>query len=111
MNKYKNELRDLPVRFQKEGKNFLNAYHLCVILVEKRKELYNFLTKNRIFPQVHYIPIYKQPYYSKKLPGDYKLKNAEDYYHKCLSLPLFYSLSDAEQDFVILTIKDFFGNE
>lgn len=84
-----------------------HAYHLYVIQTENRKELYNFLRENNIFTQVHYIPVHLQPYY-KKLgwkKGDFPI--AEAYYDNCLSLPMFPSLTNEEQDFVIEKILEF----
>jgi UDP-4-amino-4,6-dideoxy-N-acetyl-beta-L-altrosamine transaminase len=84
-----------------------HAYHLYVIEVEKRKELYEYLAKNNIFAQVHYVPVHLQPYYkslgSKK--GDFPL--AEAYYEKCLSLPMYPTLSEEEQSFVIEKVLAF----
>ena len=86
------------------------AYHLYIAMVENRKELYNHLRDQRIYTQVHYIPIHLQPYYRRKLgtrPGD--LPVAEDYYSKALSLPLFPALMNPEQDDVIKAVKDFYA--
>lgn len=78
-----------------------HAYHLYIIQVEKRLELYNYLRENKIFPQVHYIPTHLMPYYKQQgwKEGDFPL--AEAYYTKCLSLPMYPTLTNEEQDFVI----------
>lgn len=84
-----------------------HAFHLYIIRVENRKGLYDYLKEKNIFAQVHYIPVHLMPYYkslgSKK--GDFPL--AESYYHECLSLPMYPTLTDEEQKFVIQTIFDF----
>tara|TARA_Y100001958_G_scaffold159984_1_gene164881 strand:+ start:744 stop:1895 length:1152 start_codon:yes stop_codon:yes gene_type:complete len=85
-----------------------HAYHLYVIQVEKRDELINYLRKNNIFAQVHYVPAHLMPYYKKfgwKI-GD--MPNSESYYSNCLSLPIFPTLKSKEQDFVINTIFNFY---
>ncbi len=87
--------------------NVYHAYHLYIIQVEKRKELYDYLRKHNIFTQVHYIPVHLQPYY-KKLgwkKGDFPV--AEAYYEKALSLPIFPTLTEKEQNFVIEKIIGF----
>lgn len=86
-----------------------HAYHLYVIQVEDRLGLYNHLRSNKIFAQVHYIPTHLMPYYRALgwKPGD--MPNAEKYYSRCISLPMFPSLTDEEQDFVISTVLDFFS--
>lgn len=78
-----------------------HAYHLYVIQVPERKAVYDHLRANQIFAQVHYAPVHTMPYYQNlgwKL-GDFPL--AEAYYQKCLSLPMYPTLSNDEQDFVI----------
>ncbi|OFX53635.1 MAG: UDP-4-amino-4,6-dideoxy-N-acetyl-beta-L-altrosamine transaminase [Bacteroidetes bacterium GWA2_30_7] len=85
-----------------------HAFHLYVIQVEKKLELYNYLRTKGIFTQVHYIPVHLQPYY-KQLgwkKGDFPV--AENYYEHCLSLPMYHSLSNEEQDYVIETILAFY---
>ena len=88
-------------------KNFGHAYHLYVIQVADRKGLYDYLRTKQIFAQVHYIPVHLMPYYkglgSKK--GDFP--NAEKYYDHCLSIPIYPTLTQAEQDFVIAEILNF----
>ena len=51
------------------------------------------LNEKGINTQVHYIPIYKFPYYKKYFSSDYKLKNTETHYKTTLSLPLFFDMS------------------
>jgi UDP-4-amino-4,6-dideoxy-N-acetyl-beta-L-altrosamine transaminase len=84
-----------------------HAYHLYVIQVADRHVLYDFLKTKQIFAQVHYIPVHRMPYYEslgwKK--GDFPL--AETYYAHCLSIPMFPTLSDEEQDYVVACIKEF----
>jgi UDP-4-amino-4,6-dideoxy-N-acetyl-beta-L-altrosamine transaminase len=88
----------------KEG----HAYHLYIIEVEDRLGLYNYLRENKILAQVHYIPVHTLPYYQQMgwKKGEFPI--AENYYNHCLSLPMFPSLTDSEQEFVVNKIKDFF---
>ncbi|NSL89778.1 UDP-4-amino-4,6-dideoxy-N-acetyl-beta-L-altrosamine transaminase [Chitinophaga sp. Mgbs1] len=81
-----------------------NAYHLYVIQVPERKHVYDELKRKGIFAQVHYIPVHTLPYYKRKgfSAGDFPLSEA--YYTKCLSLPMYPTLSDEEQDFVISSV-------
>lgn len=84
-----------------------NAHHLFVIEVEERKGLYDFLRTQNIFPQIHYIPVHKLPYYKKIGYGDADLSNAENYYSRCISLPMYPSLTDEEQSYVIEKVWSF----
>ncbi|MET4105248.1 UDP-4-amino-4,6-dideoxy-N-acetyl-beta-L-altrosamine transaminase [Hymenobacter sp. UYP22] len=86
-----------------------HAYHLYVIQVPDRKGLYDALRERQIFAQVHYIPVHTMPYYQGLgwKPGDFP--RAEAYYAYCLSIPLFPSLTDEEQQYVIDCIREFVG--
>jgi len=90
-------------------KNREYSYHLYIIQCEKRAELYQYLKDNGVNTQVHYIPIHLQPYYKNKYGyglGDYPV--AEKYYDHALSLPLYPTLTDPEQEKVISLIKKFY---
>ncbi|NLU94407.1 UDP-4-amino-4,6-dideoxy-N-acetyl-beta-L-altrosamine transaminase [Chitinophaga sp. Ak27] len=87
--------------------NFENAYHLYVIEVNDRLGLYNYLRTKNIFAQVHYFPTHLMPYYRQFgwKPGDFPV--AENYYSRCLSLPMYPSLSDEQQSYVINEINNY----
>ena len=86
-----------------------HAYHLYIIQVPDRLDLYNCLHENGIYAQVHYIPLHLMPYYREQgnKPGD--LPVAEKYYSRCLSLPMFPTLTDEEQEYVIKKIEYYFN--
>ncbi len=85
-----------------------HAFHLYIIEVDKRKGLYEFLREKNIFAQVHYIPVHLMPYYRQFGWKEGDLPQAENYYMHCLSLPIFPTLKDEEQIFVINTINLFY---
>jgi UDP-4-amino-4,6-dideoxy-N-acetyl-beta-L-altrosamine transaminase len=86
-----------------------HAYHLYVIEVENRLGLYNFLRENKVYVQIHYIPCHLMPYYKQFGWKEGDMPFAENYYKKCISLPMFPSLSFEEQNLVIDLIKRFYG--
>ena len=59
--------------------------------------------------QLHYIPINKQPYYKKLGYGDEKTVNMDRYYSECFSLPMYASLSNEEQGYVIKSLMELLG--
>jgi len=69
--------------------------------------LYNYLKEHNILAQIHYIPIHTLPYYKRIGYKDANLINAENYYSKCISLPMFPSLTSTEQNFIIEKIIKF----
>ncbi len=84
-----------------------HAYHLYVVQVDNRKGLYDFLRTKNIMAQVHYVPVHLMPYYRQFgwKPGDFP--NAEDFYARCLSLPMYPTLTDEEQVYVIASVNGF----
>lgn len=84
-----------------------HAYHLYIIEVEKRKDLYDYLKTKDIFCQVHYIPVHTLPYYQSLGWKEGDFKNAENYYKACLSLPMYPTLTKEQQLFVIESINTF----
>lgn len=105
-NKYKEAFSGI-IKFQDLPKGTHNAHHLFVIEVEKRKELYDFLREHKIYSQIHYIPVHTLPYYKEIGYKEASLVNSEKYYSKCLSLPMYPTLTNEEQNFVISKVLEF----
>ena len=87
-------------------KDFSNAcFHLYPIFVENRKEFFHKAREVGLMLQVHYIPVYQQPYYAQfgYNPEDYP--NAEEYYKHCISLPLYPDLTDEDLYEIVKRIK------
>lgn len=105
--KYRKAFKDAPVKMQKNDAVHFNAHHLFVIEVKDRKGLYDFLKENGIFAQVHYIPVHLMPYYKQFGWKEGDFPNAEHYYKGCLSLPMYPTLTEEEQDFVIKKTLEF----
>jgi hypothetical protein len=82
-----------------------HAYHLYVIEVENRLELYHHLRAHNIYAQIHYIPTHLMPYYRQLgwKPGDMPV--AEAYYERCISLPMYPTLGEEELEWVIGRVK------
>ena len=95
------------IKLPKVAQGFYHAYHLFVIQVENRLELYNYLRENNIFAQVHYEPVHLLPYYKQLGNKQGDMPVAENFYAHCLSLPMYPLLADEEQDYVIEKIKKF----
>ena len=93
---------ELPVNYNDR----LCAYHLFVIKVkpDRRKYIYDSLREAGIGVNVHYIPIYHQPYY--KRTGKYRpLEMTEKYYSRILTIPLCPALKQEELDTVVRELK------
>lgn len=98
---YKNAFKGTEIKFQSLPDGSYNAHHLFVIEVADRKGLYDYLREHNIFAQIHYIPLHTLPYYKEIGYGDADLSNSENYYKHCISLPMYPSLTEEEQQYVI----------
>lgn len=107
-NRYLLELKGLPLELPTVDSRLEHAFHLFVIKTENRKKLYEFLKKSDIHCQVHYIPVHRHPFYIQRY-GPQEFSVADDFYTKCLSLPIYHSMTEQDQDRVINSIKLFFG--
>lgn len=83
-----------------------HAYHLYIVQVKNRKGLYDALREKGIFAQVHYAPVHTMPYYQNLGYKKGSMPVAEAYYEKCLSLPMYPTLTEQEQDFVIKSVLE-----
>ena len=110
--RYNDALKGLPINRQYQQKNTYSAFHLYVITLNKKfnaKDHLNFFNKMRkkkIGVNLHYIPVHTQPYYKKIgfKKGDFP--EAENYYNKAISLPMYPSLLPKEQNRVIKSLKE-----
>lgn len=67
----------------------------------KRNKLIHLLAEQGIGTQVHYIPVYRHPYYTRMKYDPSEYPKAEAYYRSCLSIPLFPGLKEAEVNKVV----------
>ena len=87
-----------------------SSYHLYVVKVDFSKlniskvELFNKMREKNIGLQLHYIPINKQPFYKNLGYGNEDTPIMNRYYDECFSLPMYSSLSNEEQEYVIKTL-------
>lgn len=86
-----------------------HAYHLYVVEFNDRKGLHEYLLKEDIRAQVHYLPIHLMPYYRQFGWKEGDMPNSEAYNRSCLSLPMYPSLTEDEQGFVINKIFKYYG--
>lgn len=86
-----------------------HAYHLYIIEVNNRDGLIKYLREKNIFCQVHYIPLNLMPYYRNLgwKEGDFPV--AESYYKRGLSIPIYPTLTNMEQEYIINTICSFYN--
>lgn len=113
--RYDQELAGLPLQLPWQHDDIDSAWHLYVVLVAEaaegglRDRLFVKLRQRGIGVHVHYIPVHTQPYYQQLgfRTGDFP--EAEKYYKKALSLPLYFDLTERAQDQVIEIMREELG--
>ncbi len=110
--KYKDNLRDLPIKFQKIDKNSQSSWHLFIIIVNQkyRDNLFYYLKQKKIETNLHYIPIYRHSFHKNKEIKYYKneYRKTEEYFKQAISLPMHANLSNKQLNYIINSIKKFF---
>ena len=109
--RYDEALQNLPILTPYRQEGITHAFHLYIIEVHpsRRKALYDYLREHQIYAQVLYIPAHTMPYYKSLGHKEGECPIAEDYYTRCLALPMYPSLTDEEQQYVIDTIWNFYA--
>jgi UDP-4-amino-4,6-dideoxy-N-acetyl-beta-L-altrosamine transaminase len=104
--RYNEAFKDTVVQTHIPSEDVLHAYHLYVIEISNRKEVYDYLREHQIYAQVHYVPVHTFPYYRSLATEKVEMPLAEKYYSRALSLPMYPSLTDEEQDYVIQKVLE-----
>lgn len=102
---------DIVIPYQREETD--SGWHLYVIQVlnHDRKQIFERLRENGIGVNVHYIPVYKHPYYRENGYLEEYCGNAEEVYKHMISLPLYPLLTNEEQDIVVANVKRLIEND
>jgi len=105
--RYNELLKDFPLVIPYQHNDGYSAFHLYIIRLKnknKHKQVFEYLRKNGIGVNLHYIPVYHQPYYEAMgFKKGYCLE-AENYYNEAISLPMYATLSEVEQDKVVAVL-------
>lgn len=113
--RYDEALRDLPLDLPPPVDRGLSSVHLYVIRLRQdelrsgRREIFERLRQRGIGVNVHYIPIYRQPYYRAMGFAAGHCPQAERYYERAISIPIFAQMTPDEQDRVIEALRDTLG--
>ena len=102
--KYDEAFADIPqikTPWQQEGCQ--SGWHLYMIqtMERSRREVFEGLRQAGIGVNVHYIPVYRHPYYQRNGYAGVHCLNAEAFYERAISLPIFPGLTGQQQDYVI----------
>jgi UDP-4-amino-4,6-dideoxy-N-acetyl-beta-L-altrosamine transaminase len=110
--RYDNEFKDLPITLPWQHPDSWSSYHLYPIRIKQNKsnttqrQAYDTMQMENINVNLHYIPVYRQPFYEAMgFIAEY-CPNAEKYYKEALSIPIYPTLTEPEQSKVIRVVSE-----
>ncbi len=111
-NRYDELLADLPVTCPWQHPDGSSAWHLYIIRLKLDKlnntqiQVLNSMKTQGIGVNIHYIPVHTQPWYRRMGFGLGMFAEAEKYYQSAVTLPLFATMTDKQQDKVVEVTKN-----
>lgn len=105
--RYTRELAGLPLTLPRQSGDAHSALHLYPVQLDdesRRRDVFDGLRGAGIGVNVHYIPLHTQPCHRRVGRGPGSFPNAERYYARTLSLPMYPTLSEAQQDHVVQSL-------
>lgn len=109
--RYDQLLASLPVTTPWQHPDSSSALHLYVIRLQldklkpNHRQVFESLREQKIGVSLHYIPVHTHPYYERMGFERGSFPEAELYYAQAISLPLFPSMTDNDQDVVISALR------
>lgn len=109
--RYDEALDDLPLTLPWQHPDTYSSYHLYVIRLKleetkmTHRGVFEALRQVGINVNLHYIPVYTQPYYQRLGFKAGYCPEAEQYYREAISIPMYYALNEDDQNYVISVIR------
>lgn len=110
-NRYNELLSDCWLKLPFQHLDTYSAFHLYIIRLKtnetkfSHREIFDRLRSHGILVNLHYIPIYTHPYYEAIGYNRSEFPQAESYYSEAISIPMYTTLTESEQQFVVDSIK------
>ena len=110
--RYNELLKDLPIMLPWQHEDGYSGLHLYVIRLQLDKitkthlEVFEGMREAGILVNLHYIPVHMQPYYQAMGFEVGQFPQAEQYYQEAMSIPMFPTMTEEQQDKVIATLKE-----
>lgn len=108
---YDDLLKDLPIVIPKQIDDSYSGRHLYVIRLKQNEvslshqNLFTLLREKGVGVNLHYIPIHTQPYYKELGFDEGQYPEAEKYYQEAISIPLYHTLTEENQLYIVNVIK------
>ncbi len=113
--RYDELLSDLPILTPYQNDDSYSGYHLYVIrlkldqIQKQHRQVFDAIYSAGILVNLHYIPVYRQPYYEKMGFAQGYCPQAEQYFSEAISIPMYSSLTETQQDRVLDVIYEVLG--
>jgi len=114
--RYDELLTDIPVITPSQHADNYSSFHLYPIRLKlgeinkTQHQVYVALRAEGVLVNLHYIPVYRHPYYEKMGFSKGYCHEAEQYYENAISLPIFPALTAKQQDIVVAVIRQVLNN-
>lgn len=111
-NRYNEKLKDLPLRLPYQSPDTNSSWHLYIVRInfdevkKSKVEIFSEMREKGITLNLHYIPVHTQPYYEKLGHKPEECPTALRYYEEAFTLPLYYSLTDEQQNCIVESLKE-----
>ncbi len=110
--RYDELLVDLPLITPWQNPDSYSGLHLYVIrlqlgmICKTHRQVFEVMRAKGVGINLHYIPIHTQPYFQRMgfKVGDYP--QAEKYYSEAISLPMYQTLTEEQQDYVVEVLRE-----
>lgn len=108
--RYNELLKDLPVTVPWQHPDSYSGLHLYVIrlnlaeIQKTHREIFESLREQGVGVNLHYIPVHTQPYYERMGYVSEDFPRSMEYYREAISIPMFQTMSDEQQDQVVAAL-------
>ena len=115
--RYNELLKDLPITLPWQHPDSYSGFHLYVIRLQLDKidtthlQVFEGMRKAGILVNLHYIPVHLHPYYQQMGFKEGQYPQAEQYYKEAISIPMFPSMTEQQQNKVIAVLKQQLNNK
>ena len=110
--RYDEKLKNLPLKIPYVAQDTNPSWHLYIVRVnfdkvtKTKQQIFDEMKARGITLNLHYIPVHTQPYYEKLGHHPEECPNSLEYYRDAMTLPLYYDLTESQQDFIVKSLSE-----